>query len=366
MKFKISREALLTPLQQSVGVVERRHTMAILSNILLRLSADGELELSGTDLEVQLLARTTVEDCTEGEVTVPARKFLDICRSLPEGGWIGITAQQSRFTIQCGRTRFSLSTLPAENYPDFDRTEPDSELRLDSLFLKKALEKTAFAMAQQDVRYYLNGLMLELDGRSIRCVASDGHRLAIFEQPLPDAVASRQVIIPRKGVLEMYRLIGDDSGEALIQFSPNNVSISFGRLAFSSKLVQGRYPDYQRVMPTDISQVLTVNKLQLKSALSRVSILSNEKFKGVSLTAKAGCLTLVAQNPEHEEAVEEIEVDYSGEDLSIAFNALYLLDAISNVDSPDVRLSFPVPATSCLVEDTVSRDFRFVVMPMRL
>jgi DNA polymerase III subunit beta len=346
--------------------VERRHTLAILSNVLLRLREGGELELSGTDLEVQLLAKTTVDEFSEGEITVPARKFLDICRSLPEGGLIAVNAHQDRFTIQCGRARFNLSTLPADSYPAFDRAPPDMELRLDSRILKNALDKTSFAMAQQDVRYYLNGLMLELDGRSIRTVASDGHRLAIYEQSLPDSVSSRQVIIPRKGVLEMSRLIGEDSDEALIQFSTNNVNFSFGRFVFSSKLVQGRYPDYQRVMPADASQVLTLDKAQLKAALHRVSILSNEKFKGVSLAVNGNVLVLTAQNPEHEEAVEEIEVDYSGAELAIAFNASYLLDAINNVDSPDVRMSFPNPATSCLIEDTASPDFRFVVMPMRL
>lgn len=366
MKFTTSRENLLTPLQQVIGVIERRQTMPILANVLIKLS-QNRLEFTGTDLEVQLVTHSLADSGEDGETTVPARKFLDICRQLPDKSEVSLECRQDRLSIQCLRSRFSISTLPAGNYPEFEHGAPLVDLALVSRVLKSALEKTIFAMAIQDVRYYLNGLLLEVGAGLLRTVSSDGHRLALYQEAVESAEGElRQIIIPRKGVLELYRLL--DSQDALVnlQISSNNVRFLMGELSFSAKLIEGRFPDFQRVMPTAISRVITVDKEAFKGALTRVAILSNEKLKGVSLDIGPGVMGLSAQNPEHEEAEESIEIQFEGEAFSVAFNAAYLLDAINNVDSGQLRLSFTNEVTSCLVEDVENDKFKFIVMPMRL
>lgn len=367
MKFTISRENLLTPLQQVVGVIERRQTLPILSNVLLKLS-DEALELTGTDLEVQLVTKAVVEGSDSGSVTVPARKFLDICRLLPEKSVVNIDCRQEKFVIQCGSSRFNLSTLPAENYPEFDAGTPEIEVSIPRNCLRRALEKTLFAMAQQDVRYYLNGLLLDLGGQVLRAVSSDGHRLAFFEQSLESGPEQgRQIIVPRKGVLELNRLLGEGEEPVTVQIAPNNLRVDLGTVSFAAKLIEGRFPDYQRVMPRELTRVILVDKAAFKGALTRVSVLSNEKYRGVSMeVSEDGNMCLKAQNPEHEEAEERFAVELEGKDISVGFNASYLLDAINNVDSDNVKLSFTESANSCLIEDCEDTQFKFIVMPMRL
>ncbi|QSA95989.1 DNA polymerase III subunit beta [Methylococcus sp. EFPC2] len=366
MKFAISRENLLTPLQQVIGVIEKRQTMAILANVLARLNGD-RLELVGTDLEVQLVTHTLTESGEEGEFTAPARKLLDICRTLPEGGVLKIEVGDDKLSLQSGRSRFSLATLPAENYPVFDAGQAEVEFTLAGGLLKQAMEKTLFAMAQQDVRYYLNGLLLDLDGDTLRTVASDGHRLALFEENVAGlGLPSRQVIIPRKGVLELYRLIRDDESPITVQISANNIRLTLADLSFAAKLIEGRFPDYRRVMPAQIARVVTVEKDALKAALTRVSILAADKFRGVALDLSAETLKLSAQNPEHDQAEEEIEIRLEGEPFEVGFNAAYLLDAANNIDSDTVRLSFTETASSCLIEDPLNPRYKSIVMPMRL
>jgi DNA polymerase-3 subunit beta len=367
MKFTIARETLLTPLQQVIGVIEKRQTLPILSNVLLKL-ADGQLELTGTDLEVQLVTRTTVETGGDGAVTVPARKLLDICRLLPDKSTISVECREDRFAIRCGSSRFNLSTLPADNYPEFDTGTSELEVAVPAASLSRALEKTTFAMAQQDVRYYLNGLLLDLDGRMLRTVASDGHRLAVFESPLElDADSGRQIIIPRKGVLELGRLLGEGEETVTVQIAPNTVRVNLGAVSFAAKLIEGRFPDFQRVMPRDLARVIWVDKDIFKAALTRVSVLSNEKYKSIAMEVdEEAVMSLKAQNPEHEEAEERVPVQLEGAGLSVGFNAAYLLDAINNVDSARVRLSFTENANSCLIEDSEDSRFKFIVMPMRL
>jgi len=366
MKFTTSRENLLTPLQQVVGVIEKRQTLPILSNVLIRL-AGGKLELTGTDLEVQLVTRSVAESGQDGQITVPARKLLDICRLLPESSSVNVESRQDKLAIHSGRSRFSLSTLPAENYPAFDVSAPEAELTLSSRILKKAMEKTLYAMALQDVRYYLNGLLLDLDGPQLRAVSSDGHRLAVYEESLEGINAQpRQVIIPRKGVLELYRLLGDQDEIITLQISSNNIRVLMGEVIFSAKLIEGRFPDFRRVMPKDITKIVSLEKDAFKSALTRVAILSTEKLKGVSLEVAGSTLKLQAQNPEHEEAEEELEVSLEGEGLSVGFNASYLLDALNNVDAGEVKLSFTDAGNSCLIEDPQDGKYKFIVMPMRL
>ncbi len=366
MKFTISRENLLAPLQQVVGVIEKRQTLPILSNVLIRL-ADNRLEFTGTDLEVQLVTHSVTDSGEDGQITVPARKLLDICRLLPDGSSVNVECGADKLSIKSGRSRFSLSTLPADNYPAFDISSPEAEIGLSSRILKKAMEKTLYAMALQDVRYYLNGLLLDLDGALLRTVSSDGHRLAVYEEPLEGVdLPPRQVIIPRKGVMELYRLLGDQDELITLQIAPNNIRVLMGDASFSAKLIEGRFPDFRRVMPRDISKTIHIGKDVFKSALTRVAVLSTEKIKGVSLEVSEGLMNLQAQNPEHEEAEEELEVRLEGEGLSVGFNAAYLLDAINNVDADEVRLSFTDAANSCLIEDPQNQKYKFIVMPMRL
>ncbi len=366
MKFTTSRENLLTPLQQVVGVIEKRQTLPILSNVLIRLT-DNRLEFTGTDLEVQLVTHSVADAGQDGNITVPARKLLDICRLLPDASSVNVECKQDKLAVHAGRSRFSLSTLPAANYPAFDVSNPEVEINLSSRILKKAMEKTLYAMAVQDVRYYLNGLLLDLEGSMLRAVSSDGHRLAAYEELLESIhTEARQVIIPRKGVSELYRLLGDQDEIITLQLSANNIRVLMGEVIFSAKLIEGRFPDFRRVMPRDITKVITLQKEALKAALTRVSILSAEKLKGISLEVIGNTMKLQAQNPEHEEAEEEIEIHLEGEGLLVGFNASYLLDALNNVDSEEVKLSFTDAGNSCLVEDTGNDKYKFIVMPMRL
>lgn len=367
MKFSIARETLLTPLSQIIGVVEKRQTLPILSNVLLKLN-EGELELTGTDLEVQLVARVPVDSTEPGALTVPARKLLDIFRLLPERSQVSVETKEDRLAVRCGSSRFNLTTLPAESYPAFDSGNTELEVTISSSHLRMAMEKTTFAMAQQDVRYYLNGLLLDLEGDILRTVASDGHRLAMFQTDLPTPFASnRQIIIPRKGITELLRLLGDADDAINIQISPNTVRVNLGKVLFSAKLIEGRFPDYQRVMPRELVRIYQTNRDTLKAALSRVSVLASEKQKSITLDVQAdGLMTLKGQNSEHEEAEEQLTVDAQGGEVSIGFNAAYLLDAIGHIDSELVRLSFPAAANSCLIEDTADQRFKYVVMPMRI
>ncbi len=366
MKFTTSRESLLPPLQQVVGVIEKRQTLPILSNVLIKLQ-DNRLELTGTDLEVQLVTHSMADSGEDGEITVPARKLLDIFRLLPDGSTVSLDCRGDKLAVQSGRSRFSLGTLPAENYPAFDTSIPELEFYLSGRILKKAMEKTLYAMALQDVRYYLNGLLLELEGSQLRTVASDGHRLAVYEEVLEGIdLPQRQVIIPRKGVLELYRLFSDRDDPITVQISSNNIRVLMDDVSFSAKLIEGRFPDFRRVMPRDITKTISIEREYFKSALTRVAVLSTEKVKGISLEASNGLMKLQSQNPEHEEAEEELEIRQEGEGLALGFNASYLLDALNNVDADEVKLSFTDAANSCLIEDPQNLKYKFIVMPMRL
>jgi DNA polymerase-3 subunit beta len=366
MKFSSTRENLLNPLQQVIGVIEKRQTLPVLANVLIKL--DGEqLQFTGTDLEVQLVTHSTADFGDDGAITVPARKLLDICRQLPDNAMVNVDCRQDKFMVQCARSRFSLATLPAGNYPEFERGEPEIEVVLPSRILKRAMDKTLFAMALQDVRYYLNGLMLELGNGFLRTVASDGHRLAIAHEVLEQGdFEPRQVILPRKGAMELYRLLSDQDAPLTLQIGSNSIRVLLEGFSFSAKLIDGRYPDYQRVMPRDITRTVSADRDSLKAALTRVAILSNEKFRGVSLELDTGRMALKAQNPEHEEAEDEVEIQLEGEPLEVGFNAAYLLDAVNNVDSDEARLSFSNTSHSCLIEDTENPRFQFIVMPMRI
>lgn len=367
MKFTFTREALLVPLQQVIGVIERRQTLPILANVLLKLD-DGSLELTGTDLEVELITHAVVEGQEGGAVTVPARKLLDIVRLLPEKTVIHADCRNDRFAVRCGNSRFSLGTLPAENFPEFDRGTADIQVDIPLQCLRLALDKTIFAMALQDVRYYLNGLSLELDGTKLRTVASDGHRLAVFEEDIEfESDQRRQIIIPRKGVQELSRLLGDADESVTLELAQNTVRLNRGSVSFSAKLIEGRFPDYQRVMPKELVHSIVVDKDLFRSALTRVAVLSSEKYKSISFEVEAASgMLLKAHNPDQEEAEDSLPVEMQGGKVNVGFNASYLLDAVNNIESSQVKLSFPEPPNSCLIEDAQDSRFRFIVMPMRI
>jgi DNA polymerase III subunit beta len=368
MKFTINREQILSPLQQIVSVIEKRQTMPILSNVLMAIG-QNTLTLTGTDLEIQIIAKIEIDPADTGAITLPARKFLDICRLLPAQADIKIeqSGQDDKIKISSGRSRFSLSSLPAENYPEFVETTFDHQFVISAGKLKKALEKTIFCMANQDVRFYLNGLLLNISNQKLKMVTSDGHRLAIYEDSLEQPTGyEAKIVIPRKGVVELSKLLDDSDTEIKLEFSANNIRIYMNNLVFSAKLVDAKYPDYTKVFNQPFLNTLLVSKQLLKETLSRVAILSNEKFKGVAFDISANSIKMNAHNPEHEEADEECLCDYAGDPLSIAFNVQYMLDAVSNLNSDVAALNIAANASTCFIEEPEHQTYRFIVMSMRL
>ncbi|MFZ2725213.1 MAG: DNA polymerase III subunit beta [Methylococcaceae bacterium] len=367
MKFNINREALLTSLQQIVSVIEKRQTIPILANVLIVIDNE-QLILTGTDLEIQIIAKIGIENAQSGSITVPARKFLDICRLLPVGSEINFELQQDdKVKITANRSKFSLSCLPAENYPDFAEADLENQFIINAGKFKKALDKTLFCMANQDVRYYLNGLLLHISNSQLKLVASDGHRLSIYEDQLEQPTGYEQrIILPRKGVLELNRLLDDPEADLKVEFSTNNIRISIKHLIFSAKLVDSKYPDFSKVFQQDFFHRIHIQKQLLKNALTRVAILSNEKFKGVTFDINKESLKLSTHNPDHDEAEEELMIEYDGEPLVISFNAQYLLDAISNLDSELAVLTIASNASSCFIDEPNEQLYKFIVMPMRL
>ncbi|MDD1626329.1 MAG: DNA polymerase III subunit beta [Methylococcaceae bacterium] len=366
MKFIINREEILTPLQQIVSVIEKRQTMPILSNVLIVID-DDQLILTGTDLEIQIIAKINITLATPGSITVPARKFLDICRLLPNGAEIKFEQQDDKVKILSNRSRFSLSCLPADNYPEFSESEFDNHFFINAGKFKKALDKTVFCMANQDVRYYLNGLLLNISNSKIKLVASDGHRLSIYEDTLDQGTGyESRIILPRKGVLELSRLLDDPDAELKVEFSSNNIRIFIKNLIFSAKLVDSKYPDFSKVFQQEFFNPIHIQKQILKDALTRVAILSNEKFKGITLDITSDSLRISTHNPEHDEAEEELVIEYVGEPLSIAFNAQYLQDAVSNLDSELAVLTIASNASSCFIDEPNDCVYKFIVMPMRI
>jgi DNA polymerase-3 subunit beta len=367
MKFSAEREQILGPLQAVMGVVERRQTMPILANVLV-VVRDGTFSVTATDLEVELVARGQVTVDRDGEITVPGRKFLDIIKALPSGLPVNVALESEKVVVKCGRSRFTLSSLPASEYPTVEEINQTQTLSLSQSDLKRLLEKCSFSMAHQDVRYYLNGLLLETDGKMIRTVATDGHRLALCELELAQPSSSttaEQVIVPRKGVLELTRLIGGD-GQVLVQIGSNHIRVQINDIRFTSKLIDGRFPEYGRVIPANPKYVLKSGREELRGALQRMAILSNEKYRGIRLALGTNLLTLQAHNPEQEEAEEELEVAFDGVGFEVGFNVNYLLDALAAIDGAEVELGLTDANSSCLVRAPGSPAQRYVVMPMRL
>ncbi|MEP6938792.1 MAG: DNA polymerase III subunit beta [Rudaea sp.] len=366
MRFSIQREVLLKPLQQVVGVVERRQTLPVLANLLVVAGAK-QVTFTGTDLEVEMSATALADDIQPGEVTIPARKLFDICRALPDGSRIDFKLNGDRVGVSSGRSRFTLATLPAAEFPVIDNIELAERVSLPEATLKELMDRTAFAMAQQDVRYYLNGLLLDLRENTLRCVATDGHRLALVETPLAAGVAAhRQILIPRKGVLELQGLFESGDGSVELEFGRNHLRVKRGDVTFTSKLIDGRFPDYEAVVPIGADKEVRVAREALRGALQRAAILSNEKYRGVKLEISPNKLRIIAHNPEQEEAVEEVEAKTVVSDLGVGFNVNYLLDALNALSGDEVLMCLRDGNSSCLLRAPENDLARHVIMPLRL
>jgi len=366
MRFTVQREALLKPLTQVVNVVERRQTMPVLANLLVQVD-DGRLSLTASDLEVELIAHSDVGNAESGETTIPARKCFDIVRALPDGSEVTVKQSGERVTVTAGRSRFTLSTLPASDFPCADELEVLERVRLPESVLKELIERTAFAMAQQDVRFYLNGLLFDLAETRLRCVATDGHRLALCEANIPIAgTTRRQIIIPRKGVMELQRLLEGNDVEIELELGRSHVRVRRADVVFTSKLIDGRFPDYEAVIPIGADKMVEVERELLRSALQRAAILSNEKYRGVKLEVNPGQIRVMAHNPEQEEAVEEISAETVVDGVGIGFNVTYLLEAISALRGERIMLQLRDANSSALVREVDSEACRHVVMPLRL
>jgi len=364
MKIEITREALLAPLAAVAGVVERKQTLNILSNILLVADAN-ELVLTGTDLEVEMCATTKIESGEPGRTTVPARKLVDICRALPDGCRIQIQDRQDRLEIISGKSRFTLSTLPVDDYPTVKESKNTAVFEIDEAGLKFIIEHTAFSMAQQDVRYFLNGLYVEFSEAGVRAVATDGHRLAIADHACAPG-QGQNFILPRKAVMELGKLLGDGEDTVRLEAGENHVRVIRGRQRFTTKLIDGRYPDYQSVVPLGVDKCMRVDRAFLREALQRAAILTNEKYKGVRLELETGNLRLLAHNPEREEAVEELSVDYTGPAIEVGFNVGYLIDALNALDGDLCEIKLKDADSSCVLCVPGDDAVRHIIMPLKL
>ncbi len=369
MQFiKASRDAILKPLQTVAGIVERRHTLPILANVLLK--KDGErVSFLATDVEIQVQTTASLGPGNEsGATTLSAKKLIDILRALPDSAEVSLSVSNKKATLQAGRSRFALQTLGAEEFPTVAVNEQfNASFELPQKQLKHLFQMVHFAMAQQDIRYYLNGLLLVTDGNAVKVVATDGHRLAFCQTEIEGATLARQeVIIPRKTVLELQRLLSDGDEPVGIDVASNQVRFRFGEVEMVSKLVEGKFPDYQRVIPTGYKKKASMGREVLGSALGRASILTSDKFKGVRLSLSPSTLKIQTTNAEQEEAVEEIEVGYDGDALEIGFNVSYLQDVLANLKNDEVQIEFGDANTSALLTVPTDPSFKYVVMPMRI
>jgi DNA polymerase-3 subunit beta len=366
MKLQVGRNELLSALQSVIGVVERRQTLPVLSNFLIE-TQDDELVVTGTDLEIELESRARVQNLTPGKITVPARKLFDICRALPEGAELQLESNGDRATLKSGRSRYQLACLKADEYPAMGQVKGGKALTLKRGQLKTLIERTQFAMAQQDVRYYLNGMLLEIKPGLVRSVATDGHRLALseirletgFEQP-------EQIIVPRKAVVELLRQLDSGDSEVQLHVAPGQLQVDLDVVRLTTKLIDGRFPDYERVIPESGDKTVQANRELTRRALGRTAILSNEKFRGVRLQLEEGKLVLQTHNPENEEAEDSLDVSYSGDALEIGFNVNYLLDALGALTSEEFIMELKNADSSGLIYAVDDPSSKYVVMPMRL
>ncbi len=367
MRFSINREALLKPLQLVAGIIERRQTLPVLSNVLINVR-DKTLSLTGTDLEVELLGEVQLSSVDEpGATTVPARKLMDICKSLPEDCEISIHQEGTKVILKSGRSRFTLSMLPAEDYPNIEEEEGSLFFTIEQPALRHLIERTGFAMAQQDVRYYLNGMLLEVCSKSLRAVATDGHRMAISTQKIEAPLdGSHHFIVPRKGIMGLARIILQGKDNINISLGNNHIRAKTEDFIFTSKLVDGKFPDYERVIPKGGDKVVLADRDILRQALNRASILSNEKYRGIRMLLSENTLKILANNPEQEEAEEEVTVEYQGEPIEIGFNVHYILNVLSAFIGDTVQMTLSNSNSGVLIEEPDNPSSLYIIMPMRL
>lgn len=368
MNIKLLQKELFKPLQRVSGAIEHRQTIPILGNILVEVDKNS-LRLIATDLEIEIIANCSFISAEEGtRFTAPARKLLEICKNLPSEAVIDISIDKNRLTIKSGKSKFYLSTLPPDDFPRLESPAAPFEIILDTLTLAAMVEHTSFAIAVEDVRYYLNGLYFEIKSNLITAVATDGHRLALYRSTQKIPLPQQQIapIIPRKTVLELLKILKDSGSELKIDFAENTIVFSSGNLKLTSKLIDGRFPDYERVIPKNNEHIVRVDKEELRSAIQRVSVLSNEKHKGIRMTLKKGTICLESSNPEHDEAIEEIKAAYDGPNIECGFNYAYLIDVLNACDSNEIQMAFNDSSSSVLLADPHHPQATYVIMPMRL
>jgi DNA polymerase-3 subunit beta len=366
MNIQINRETLLKPLTSVTSIVEKRHTLPILSNLLLEVKKN-KIHLTATDLEMQI--SLTVDSVTSGDfsTTLSAKKLLDICRSLPDNAEINMSTTESRITLKAAKSRFNLQTLPAADYPVMTKTQTNSTLVvLEQRELKDLLKQVEFAMAQQDIRYYLNGLLFEIAANKLNIVGTDGHRLSFTSTELKQNYEKQDVILPRKTVVELIKLLDDSDDEVQIELASNQVNFSFANLKLISKVIDGKFPDYNRVIPIGHQNTFSVERLNVLLAMQRASILSNEKYRGIRMVLSNNNLKLISTNSDQEEAEEEMEISYTGDALDIGFNVTYLIDVLNNTNSDQTNFSFADANSSCLITIPNNPNYKYVVMPMRI
>ena len=367
--IKTSRNALLIPLQKVAGIVERRHTLPILSNVLIE-GQTGNASLTATDLEVQIRtdADVQIKDPTQS-ITIAAKKLLDILRSLPDDADIVLDGKESRLTLKAGRSRFSLQTLPAADFPKLAESgEAVTSFSLNRKTFKAQLEKVQYAMANQDIRYYLNGMLISVAAGKVTAVATDGHRLSFAESNMDGGDAKAEAILPRKTVAELIKLLDDGATDSNVNVTlkTNQVRFDLGNTVLSSKLIDGKFPDYTKVIPSGYSKHITLNRIQLQQALNRAAILSNEKIRGVRVVLTKDTMNIICSNNEQEEAQEELAISYDGEPLDVGFNVTYLLDVLNHTDVAEIVWSFGDANSSSVVTVPGDEQFKYVVMPMRI
>lgn len=366
MNIKISRETLLKPLTEVTGIVERKHTLPILSNILLE-AKNNNLVLTATDLEIQISSHIESSNANNFSITVSARKLLDICRALPEGSELDLSGTETRMTVKAGKSKFNLQALPSADFPLINRSESNAaKFVIEQGKFKGLLRQVEFAMAQQDIRYYLNGLLLEIKEGKLNLVGTDGHRLSFTSIAIESSIANQELILPRKTVVELIKLLNDSDEELAIEFANNQVSFEFSSVKIISKIIDGKFPDYTRVIPQGHQNSFEISRLNVLLAMQRASILSNEKYRGIRMVLSANNLKLISTNSEQEDAEEELELTYQGDSLDIGFNVTYLIDVLNNVQQENVQFSFADANSSCLITIPGNTDYKYVVMPMRI
>ena len=366
MNIKIDRELLINPLGTISGIVEKRHALPILSNLLLE-NQQGNLKFTATDLEMQISTHIKTKLSEDFQTTISARKLFDITRALPEKSNIDIQIEETKVIVKAKKSRFNLQTLPAKDYPVMKKDENETvELKLSQKIFKQLLKQVDFAMAQQDIRYYLNGLLIEIKEKNINIVGTDGHRLSFTSATLKEPSKNIQVIVPRKTIVELVKLLGDTDDLIHINFTNNQVNFKFNDIDLITKVIDGKFPDYSRVIPEGHTNIFNINRELLLDAMLRASILSNDKYRGIRMVVEENNLKLVSNNSEHEEAEEELEIVYKGEKIDIGFNVTYLIDVLTNIQSDQLSIAFSDSSSSCLVTIPKNKEYKYVVMPMRI